>query len=131
MRVARAALVLSVSVWLATIVVGTTTWPQHEIVTRYSHGSLKPISMILYWYSDKAFALGSPPAGSRLLRLVFVGGHVFALFVQAAGAIAAIVALGREPSLRTLRGVALGLVSCILCLVLGFLVLVIFTTGTL
>jgi len=129
MRVARAALVLSVSVWVAVILVGATTWPQHEIDMRYSHQALDPLSMITSWYMDKAFALALRPAGSRLLRLVFVGGHVFALFVQAAGAVAAIAALGREPSHRTLPGVAL--LSCILCLVLGFLVFVMFTIGTL
>jgi len=129
--VVRGAFVLSFPVWLAAMVVGATTWPQHEVDMRYSHQALHPLQMIIAWYADEAWAVGARPAGNVLTRVVFVSGHVFALFVQAVGASAAILGLVRDSSFRTLRGVALSLLSFVFCFVLSVLVLTMFTVGTL
>ncbi len=91
MRVARAALVISLAVVVAYIVVGNAVDPA-----------------------------SASPLVRRLGYAVVFGAPAFALVVQGVGAVSAVVALIRAPALRTWRGVAVAIGSCILALLLAF-----------
>jgi hypothetical protein len=123
MPVARAALVLSVLVWLASAVGANVSLHEYAFLERLAIGRGLTLTRLASGWLESA-----SPTVKWIIRAASVGGHAFALVLQAAGAVAAIAALGQNPSLRTFRGVALGVVSCGLDLVLAFFVFLVLTT---